>query len=116
MKKAAIITGAIGVIILVLSLFFKLHHWSGADYLLVLGTVINCIIALPLIAIFLFKGNLQNKNIYLFGTISGFILYVGIVFKIEHYPFSNIIQAVGTLLFIIFIILVALNLYKSRKE
>jgi len=116
MKKAAIVSGTIGVIIVVLTLLFKLHHWDGAGYLLGIGTLFNCIIVLPIIAIYLYMGNLDNKNIYLFGTVSAFILYAGLFFKINHWDGALLLQTVGTVLFIIFIILIALNLYKSPKE
>jgi len=92
------------------------NHWDGANYLLIFGTLFNFIIVLPIIAIYLYKGNLQNKNIYLYGTLSAFILYAGVFFKLNHWVNSEIVQAVGTVLFIIFTILLALNLYKNQEE
>ena len=41
MKKTVFVTVAIGVIIIVLTLLFKLHHWYGADILLIFGTIFN---------------------------------------------------------------------------
>ncbi|MCX6252786.1 MAG: hypothetical protein NTX61_18785 [Bacteroidetes bacterium] len=115
MKKVAYVIVTIGVIVVLLGLFFKMYHWEGSVIFLY-GSIFSWIIAFPLIAIILLKGKAANKNTNLFGTISAFILFVGIYFKILHYPASEQIQAVGTVLFIVFSILFALNLYKSPKE
>ncbi len=115
MKKVAYVLGTIGVIILVLTILFKFHHWPGAGILLTWGMLFNCIIVLPVIAIYLFQGKSPNKNLYLYGTISAFIMFAGIFFKIQHWAGSTLVHAAGTGLFIVFAILFALNLYKSQK-
>jgi len=115
MKKVAYVLGTIGVIILLLTTLFKFHHWAGAGILLIYGTIFNCIIVLPIIAIYLFKGKSHNKNLYLYGTLSAFIMFAGIFFKIQHWAGSTLVHAVGTDLFIVFVILFALNLYKFQK-
>ena len=84
MKKVAYVFGTCGVIILLLSLLFKAEHWPGAGFLLNYGTVFNCIIVLPIIAFYLFKESSPNKNLYLFGTLSAFILCIGIFSKFMH--------------------------------
>lgn len=116
MKKTVFVTVAIGVIIIVLTLLFKLHHWYGADILLIFGTIFNFFIVLPLIAIYFFLGNFENKNLYLYGTTSAFILYAGMFCKLNHWAASGFVQIVGTVLFIIFVILLVFNLLQSPKE
>lgn len=113
MKTVAYVLATIGVIILVLTTLFKFHHWPGAGILLTWGMLFNCIIVLPIIAIYLIQGKSQSKNLYLYGTISAFIMFAGIFFKIQHWAGSTLVHSVGTGLFIVFAILFALNLYKS---
>jgi hypothetical protein len=115
MRKAAYVTGTIGIIILVSTLFLKLHHEEGAGFLLKYGTLFNCIIVLPVIGIHLLMGKSPNKEVLLYGTMALFLIYAGVFFKLYHWMGSEIIHGVGTVLFIIFSILFASILYKSQK-
>ena len=116
MKKLAFIFGTIGVILFLLILLFKIHHWPGAGLLLTYGSIFNCIIVLPLIAIYLFKSKPANNSLYLFGTLSLFIIVIGLILKINHLPASDIVHAIGTGLFIVFSVLFARNLYGAQNE
>lgn len=116
MKKVAFITVTIGLIFIVLSLFFKLNHEDGAGLLLLYGALFNGIIVFPVALIYLYIINLRNKKIYLFGLISAFILDIGIVFEIIDLQYSELVQAIGTGLFILFMILLAFHLYKIHHQ
>ena len=116
MKKAAFIAGTIGVIFAVLALFLKMHHLEDAGFISFIAIACCWVIALPIMAIYVLTAKLPNKNLYLYGIISTFVLFAGILFKMQHYPANDWIQIIGTVLFIIFAILFALNLYKSPKE
>jgi hypothetical protein len=116
MKKTAALIGTIGLILIILTILFKLHHWEGAGLLLGYGTLFNCVIVLPIIFIYLLRSDLKSRNLYVFGTISAFILYAGIFFKINHWPLSQYMQATGTLLFVIFLILNTVKLMNSPKD
>ena len=115
MKKAAFIFGTIPVIVLALGLLFKMHHWDGANIILVLG-ILLFVISLPIIAFYLFKTNYSYKNTYIYWAISIFIMVVGIFFKINHYAGSIILQTIGTGLFVFFTILFAFKLFKSELK
>jgi|APIni6443716594_1056825.scaffolds.fasta_scaffold857933_1 hypothetical protein len=113
MKQAVYILGTISVIVLALGVLFKMHHWEGAVIILMTGILLS-IISLPVTAVYFAKANLKHKNTYIYWAISTFIMIVGIFFKVQHYPGSMILQIIGTSLFIIFTIFLALKLYKSE--
>jgi hypothetical protein len=115
MKKAAFIFGAISVIVLAIGLLFKMHHWDGANIILVLGMLL-VVLSLPIIAVYLSKTNYRYKNTYIYWAISMFIMVVGIFIKINHYAGSIILQTIGTGLFIFFTILFALKLFKTELK
>jgi hypothetical protein len=112
MKKSAFISGTISVMLLAAGLLFKMHHLAGAGVLIMSGILLT-MISLLLTAVYLVRANSKYKNVYLYWAVSTSIMIVGIVFKVQHYPGSLVIQSIGTGLFIIFTILLALKLYKS---
>ena len=112
MKKLAFILGTTGVIIILLQLLFKLHHWEYAGTIIRYGTLFNFIIVLPVAAVYALS--LKNKKMLFFGACSAYVLLGGLLFKFFHWPASQIIYACGTLLVIIFVILYAIDLYKKE--
>lgn len=113
MKKSAFIIGTISIIVLALGILFKMHHWQGADMVLIFGMLFS-VISFPLIAIYQSKRNFKYKNTYIYWAISTSIMIIGIFFKLNHYNSSIIIHAIGTGLFILFSILFAFKIFKSE--
>jgi hypothetical protein len=113
MKKAVFILGAISVIVLALGLLFKVHHWDGSGIILIFGMLLS-VISLVTIAVYLAKTNSIYKKTYIYWAISTFIVIVGLFFKINHYSGSEILQTIGTGLFIISTVFFALKLFKSQ--
>jgi hypothetical protein len=113
MKKAAIILGAIALIIFLLGGLFKIMHWPGAGILLIYGTLFNAIIAIPVIAIYTLKTDSPYKSWNFFGAISAFILIAGWFFKMNHWPAQGILLTTGTVLLIVFVLFYASKLLKE---
>ena len=113
MKKTAIIFGTIGAIIFLLGVLFKFLHWPGAGFLLIWGTIINCIIVMPIIAIFTRSMESPKKKLYFFGALSTIVWMAGGLFKILHWPASAILLTIGTASLIVFVILFAFGLNKE---
>lgn len=105
MKNIAYFLGTSALANLALSILLKLNHWYGAGSFLKFGSAFNLLIVFPIIGIYLLKKKSPNRSIQLFGLISLFVLYIGIIFKIQHYPSGELIQVFGTGLFIVAIVL-----------
>ena len=113
MKKATYITGVLGILSVVIGwAVLKLHHLELANYFISIGELFNAIIVLPLITIYLYRKNVPNKNLFMFGLFSMFLLMVGLFFKFMHWAGSLEISIAGGLLFIVSVVLIALDLYK----
>ncbi len=110
MKKAAIIFGAIAISIFLIILLFRIQHWPGAGKILLYGTILNLVIAAPVVAIYILSKKSPNRGMNFFGVISAFLLTAGWLFKVNHWPAAGIILTLGTALLIIFVILLAVNL------
>ena len=113
MKKAAIIFGAIALILFLIGGLFKLMHWPGAGIILTYGTIFNLIIATPIVAIYTLSKDAPNRGTNFFGAVSAFILIAGWFFKMNHWPASGVLLTIGTAMLIVFVILFAVNLAKE---
>jgi len=111
MKKIAYVLGVIGLLTFVLSIFLHSFHMEGASFLIGYGTMFNEIIVLPFIAFYVLGNNSKYKSINLLSILSIFILIAGLFFKVQHWPGSFAIAALGIILFFISSILFAKGLY-----
>lgn len=97
MKKSMIISGIISATTLIFGSFFKIMHWPGTNVLLLLGIITLSFVFLPLM--FLLKAkeptNTQNKTVIGVGTLLGILLCISTLFKIMHWPGSNILWFVS---------------------
>src|SRR5436190_23514069 len=110
MRNAALITGIIFLFITLLALMFKIMHWPGSGLGTVIGVSFFILAYLPL----LLAVNLERKPkglilvAYLLGTLSGWILFAGMLFVIQHWPTGHLMFNIGLVtggLFLIFFIL-----------
>ncbi len=88
---------------------FKIQHWSGAGYILILGTVSGILLFIP--ALLMNRLNDREKKlkrlVYILGA-TGCVLYIaGMLFKIQHWPHATIFMITGLL----FLCLVAFPWY-----
>lgn len=93
MKRTLKITGLISVVLILLGAILKTFHSPGAGLSLVLGFTIFSFIFIPLNIILTFKDDqkISNRIVMTLGmglTLTGTI---GLLFKVMHWPFANIL-------------------------
>lgn len=93
MKKIMLIVGTTATGILGLGLLLKFMHWPGAAVCIVFSVFLLSFIFFPLLFVLKIKEKQQNtdKVILFIGTLSAMIISVGLVFKIMHWPYANML-------------------------
>lgn len=94
MKKAMIISGTISTALLSMGLIFKFMHWPGASIGILLGIVTLSLVFLPLMFLLKIKEkqNMKDKLTIGIGAFAGILISLGILFKIMHWPYANIMM------------------------
>lgn len=106
MKKTMLVSGTMSVLLLTMGLIFKFLHWPGASAGIVFGVGLLSLVFLPLVFVLKFKEkqNTKDKLTILFGSLAAILISLGILFKVMHWPFANILiissMAVSLLLFL----------------
>jgi hypothetical protein len=97
MKQKIYILGLISSMILVTGTIFKLNHWPAAGILMTIGTFLLVILFLPaaLTNHFKVKGNSQNRPLYIVTYITCFVVFTGMLFKIQHWPFAGLAMMIA---------------------
>lgn len=93
MKRIMLIVGTVATGILGMGLLFKFMHWPGASACIVLSVLLLSFIFFPLLFILRIKEEQQNtdKVILFIGTLSAMAISVGILFKVMHWPYANML-------------------------
>lgn len=119
MKKAVLITGLISTIMIVLGALFKIQHWPGAGPLIVFGVMIHVLAFLPLWMIFRVRetqGGL-GKAVVVAEFLVLFVFYIGILFKVQHWPGASPFIVLSVLLAaFVFTPLLLINFKKERER
>jgi hypothetical protein len=70
----------------------KVNHWPTAGILITAGSLILVLIFLPVALINNYKaeGNSQNKLLYIVTYITCLVVFIGMLFKIMHWPYAGI--------------------------
>jgi len=119
MKKVMFISGVLATILLVIGATFKIYHLPGAGVSLVLGTFIIVSTFLPLFFIVSYREQTEKKNILLsvIGYITITFLILGPIFKIMHWPYTNILFYFGPLLLAtIFLPVYLVSVFRKANE
>jgi hypothetical protein len=92
MKQKLYILGVTSAMIISTGLIFKVEHWPTAQIMITAGTMILVLIFFPAALINSYKaeGNNQNRLLYIVTYITCFVVFTGILFKIQHWPFAHI--------------------------
>jgi hypothetical protein len=92
MKQKLYILGIISAIIISTGISFKIEHWPAAGIMITLGTLLLVLIFFPAALINNYKaeGNSQNRLLYIVTYITCFVVFIGILFKIMHWPNAGI--------------------------
>lgn len=115
MKKFIYISGIVLINFISIGSIFKVMHWPGAGVLITFGLVFFALCFLPLATFSAYKGNgNKNKSLYVAGYICAFIVIIGSLFKIQHWPGAGIMMLIGIPL--PFLYFLPLYIYQYNKE
>jgi len=91
MKQKLNILGLASIIILVMGTVFKINHWPGAGIMLIVGITSLAVLFLPLALInhYRAEGTRQTLPLYIVTAITVFVVFAGMLFKIQHWPFAG---------------------------
>lgn len=91
MKQKIYILGLITTLIIFFGTMFKVEHWPGAGYMIAIGMIVLVIVFLP-VALrnnYRTEGTRQNLVIYTVTWLTCFIVFTGMLFKIQHWPHAG---------------------------
>jgi hypothetical protein len=112
MKKTMKISGVIAPILMAFGALFKIQHWPYASILLVLGFFLLSFVFLPSAIYVSYKevSNRTKKWTHFLGFIGTFFLSLSFLFKVMHWPGTNIAMCLGIVIIcLIFLPLVLIN-------
>jgi hypothetical protein len=97
MKQKIYILGLVSVIIVFMGTIFKVNHWSGAGYLLIVGILTLDLVFLPMALINHFKGegSRQNLLLHIVTWLTCFVVFTSILFKIQHWSYAGILLLIA---------------------
>jgi hypothetical protein len=97
MKQKIYILGVISAIIISTGVILKVEHWPMAQILITAGTLILVLIFFPAALINNYKaeGNKQNRSLYIVTWITCFVVFTGMLFKIQHWPLAGTLLAIA---------------------
>lgn len=114
MKKTIYISGILLINIAMLGMICKMQHWPGAGILLTGSLLLFALVFLPLSVFNSYKGEGANKKmLFVSGFITAFIVILGIIFKIQHWPGASILLVVG--LPLPFVLFLPVFIYQHSK-
>jgi hypothetical protein len=92
MKQKIYILGLILGMILSTGVIFKIEHWPAAGIMITAGTLLLVLLFFPAALINNYKaeGNSQNRLLYIVIYITCFVVFIGILFKIMHWPYAGV--------------------------
>ena len=93
MKRTMKITGLLSVLLITIGAVFKMQHWPGAGIALVLGFAIFSLIFLPLNIVLKYRDDkeIYNRIIMTLGLSVVLIGTIGLLFKVMHWPYANLL-------------------------
>jgi hypothetical protein len=79
---------------------FKIQHWPGAGYILILSVIIGMLFFMPsLIAVVIKDQDNKSMKPVLILAVIGSILYVlGLLFKVQHWPSASSLMVLGVII------------------
>lgn len=117
MKQKMYILGVFTVLIISSGTIFKVNHWPLAGFMLVTGLLTLVLIFLPLALINHYKavGKRENFLLHIVTWLTCFVVFIGILFKIMHWPFANTILTIA-LIFPYVVFLPVFLVYTSKNK
>lgn len=92
MKQKIYILGVITAIIISTGAILKVNHLPAAGILIIAGILILVLLFLPAALIDNYKaeGNNQNRLLYIVTWITCFVVFIGMLFKLMHWPHAGV--------------------------
>ena len=92
MKQKIYILGVISAMIISTGVMFKMEHWPAAGIMIAVGTLILVLLFFPAALINSYKaeGSTQNRLLYTVTYITCFVVFTGMLFKIQHWPNAHV--------------------------
>lgn len=106
MKKVMLLSGAFSAFAFIAGSIFKIMHWPGASFMLVIGITVISFIFLPLLFLLKTKESksVKDKIILGLGTFIGILFCLSALFKVMHWPGANLMMTVNlSTLFFLFL-------------
>ena len=102
MKNTLKISGMLSAAFTLIGATLKTLHLPGASIAIILGGIFFCLVFLPLFMVLTFRDeeNKTDKWVQTIGLLLALITSVGIIFKLQHWPYANILMRSGLTLFI----------------
>ena len=119
MKRTLKIAGVVSITLIILGIVFKYLHLMGAGVLIVLGLAFFSLLFIPLNIVLKFKDDKASSNriIMTIGMITASTETIGILFKIMHWPYANILMLSSLIAFtVIFIPTYFIIKYKDPES
>ncbi|MFK8037190.1 MAG: hypothetical protein AB8B74_02785 [Crocinitomicaceae bacterium] len=103
MKRTLKITGIASIILIILGVLFKTMHWPGAGVIAVLGLAFFSLVFIPLNIVLKFQDDKESSNriIMTVGMLSASVATMGVLFKIQHWPYANTLMFSSLLVFML---------------
>lgn len=103
MKKIMLISGSISAVLLVVGLLFKFMHWPGAALFIFVGILTLSFVFLPLSFVLNVKDKKQKRDKIIsgLGTLAAVSLSLGVLFKIMHWPYANMLCLISLMIMLL---------------
>ena len=118
MKRTLKISGIISIILIILGIIFKSMHWPGAGVIIVLGLVFFSLVFIPLNIVLKFQDDKESSNrlIMTIGMLATSAASLGVLFKLMHWPYANVLMFSSLLVFmLVFIPIYFIVRYKDPE-
>jgi hypothetical protein len=119
MKRTLKISGIISIILMITGIIFKSLHLQGAGVIIVFGLIFFSLVFIPLNIILKFKDDKESGNriIMTVGLLSASAASLGVLFKIMHWPYANVLLFSSLLVFtVIFIPIYFIIKYRDPES
>jgi len=102
MKKMMLVSGGVSAALLTLGILFKFMYWPGAMMFIFTGVFVLSFIFLPLSFILKAKEKKEKKDkiVIGLGILAAISLSLGVLFKIMHWPFANMLCLISLLIMV----------------
>lgn len=106
MKRTLKISGITSITLIMLGVIFKTMHWPGAGIAIVLGLTFFSLIFIPLNIVLKLKDDQEKSNrlIMIVGMLTASTATIGVLFKIMHWPYANVLMLSSLLIFMLIFI------------